>query len=81
MRNVTSEVSVIPEALESLGSVGLAAYVYSVVFRIPLSKQSKSAKDVLAERLFPRKILTQRGCPLLAPEGGSGFAEARLTLP
>jgi hypothetical protein len=47
----------------SLGSVGLAAYVYSVVFRIPLSKQSKSAKDVLAERLFPRKILTQRGSP------------------
>jgi hypothetical protein len=52
-----------------------------VVFRIPLSKQSKSAKDVLAERLFPRKILTQWGFPLLALEGGSGFAEARLTLP
>jgi hypothetical protein len=32
-------------------------------------------------RLFPRKILTQRGFPLLAPEGGSGFAEARLALP
>jgi hypothetical protein len=31
-----------------------------VVFRIPLSKESKSARDVLAERLFPRKILTQR---------------------
>jgi hypothetical protein len=31
--------------------------------------------------LFPRKILTQRGFPLLAPEGGSGFTEARLTLP
>jgi hypothetical protein len=55
--------------------------VYSVIFRIPLSKQSKSAKDVLAERLFSRKILTQRGFPLLALEGGSGFAEARLTLP
>jgi hypothetical protein len=53
-----------------------------VVFRILLLKQSKSAKDVLAERLFPRKILTQRGFPpLLAPEGGSGSAEARLTLP
>jgi hypothetical protein len=55
--------------------------MYSVVFRILLSKQSKSVKDVLAERLFLRKILTQRGSPLLAPEGGSGFAEARLTLP
>jgi hypothetical protein len=52
-----------------------------VVFRIPLSKLSKSANDVLAKRLFPRKILTHRGFPLLAPEGGSGFAEARLTLP
>jgi hypothetical protein len=31
--------------------------------------------------LFSRKISTQRGFPLLAPEGGSGFAEARLTLP
>jgi hypothetical protein len=31
--------------------------------------------------LFPRKISAQRGFPLLAPEGGSGFAEARLTLP
>jgi hypothetical protein len=31
--------------------------------------------------LFPRKILMLRGFPLLAPEGGSGFAEARLTLP
>jgi hypothetical protein len=31
--------------------------------------------------LFSRKISTQRGFPFLAPEGGSGFAEARLTLP
>jgi hypothetical protein len=43
--------------------VDLAAYVYSVVFRIPLSKQSKSAKDVLAERLFPRKIFDAEGVP------------------
>jgi hypothetical protein len=35
----------------------------------------------MTERLFPRKILRQRGFPLLAPEEGSGFAEARLTLP
>jgi hypothetical protein len=52
-----------------------------VILRILLSKQSKSVKDVLAERLFPRKFLTQRGFPLLALEGGPGFAEARLTLP
>jgi hypothetical protein len=41
----------------------------------------RARKDVLAERPFPRKILTQRGFPLLAPKGGSGFAKARLTLP
>jgi hypothetical protein len=51
-----------------------------VVFRTPLSKQSKSAKDGQAKE-FSEEILTQRGFPLLAPEGGSGFAEARLTLP
>jgi hypothetical protein len=32
-------------------------------------------------KTFFEEILTQRGFPLLAPEGGSGFAEARLTLP
>jgi hypothetical protein len=48
---------------------------------VKFSSVKKSTKDVLAERLFPRKILTQRGFPLLAPQGGSGFAEARLTLP
>jgi hypothetical protein len=38
----------------------------------------------LAEKiffLFSRKILTQRGLPPSSPEGGSGFAEAKLTLP
>jgi hypothetical protein len=33
------------------------------------------------KKAFSRKILKQRGFPLLAPEGGSGFVEARLILP
>jgi hypothetical protein len=80
-RKVTSEVSVSRRRRSPSARSALPLMRTLVVFRIPLSKQSKSAKDVLAERLFLRKILTQRGFPLLAPEGGSGFAEARLTLP
>jgi hypothetical protein len=80
-QKVMSEVSVSRRHRSPSARSALPAYVYSVVFRTPLSKQSKSTKDVLVERLFPRKILTQRGFPLLAPEGGSGFVEARLTLP
>ena len=62
--------------------VGLAAYVYSVVFRIPLSKQSKSVKRCSGRKTFSEENFDAEGVPpLLALEGGSGFAEARLTLP
>jgi hypothetical protein len=80
-RKVMCEVSVSRRRRSPSARSALPLTCTSSFFRIPLSKQLKSAKDVLAERLFPRKILTQRGFPLLAPEGGSGFAEARLTLP
>jgi hypothetical protein len=77
-----SEVSVSRRRRSPSARSALPLMCTLIVFRIPLSKLSKNAKDVLAERLFPRKILTHRGgSPLLAPEGGSGFAEARLTLP
>jgi hypothetical protein len=53
-----------------------------VVFRTPLSKQSKCTKDVLAKDFFEENFDAEGGgSPLLAPEGGSGFAEARLILP
>jgi hypothetical protein len=51
-----------------------------IVFRTPLSKQSKSAKGVLAKDFFEENFDTEGGSPLLAPEGGSGFAKARLIL-
>jgi hypothetical protein len=52
-----------------------------VIFRTPLSKQSKSAKDALAKDFSEENFDTEGVPPLLDPEGGSGFAEARLILP
>jgi hypothetical protein len=52
-----------------------------VVFRILLSTQSKSTKDVLVKDFSEERFDAEGGSPLLAPEGGSGFAEARLILP
>jgi hypothetical protein len=53
----------------------------SLVFRILLSTQSKSTKDVLAKDFSEEKFDAEGVPPFLAPEGGSGFAEARLILP
>jgi hypothetical protein len=38
-------------------------------------------KDVLAKDFFEENFDAEGVPPLLAPEGGSGFAEARLILP
>jgi hypothetical protein len=76
-QKVMSEVSVSRRRRSPSARSALPAYVYSVVFRIPLSKQSKSTKNVLAERLFPRKILTQRGCPPSSPRGRVGFCRGK----
>jgi hypothetical protein len=81
-QKVMSEVSVSQRCRSPSARSALAAYVYSVVFRIHFSKQSKSTKDILAEEIFFRgKFQRRGGSPLLAPEGGSGFAEERPTLP
>jgi hypothetical protein len=52
-----------------------------VVFRTPLSKQPKWYERILAKDFFEENFDAEGVPPLLAPEGGSGFAEARLTLP
>jgi hypothetical protein len=83
-QKVMSEVSVSRRRRSPSARSALAAYVYSVVFRIHFRSSRKARKAFWQKRfffLFSRKISTQRGFPLLAPEGGSGFAEARLTLP
>jgi hypothetical protein len=76
-QKVMSEVSVSQRRRSPSARSALPAYVYSVVFGIPLSKQSKSTKDVLAERFFPRKILTQRGFPPSSPRGRVGLCRGK----
>jgi hypothetical protein len=57
-------------------------------FKVSLAHLQDSITDAVekherrsSKRLFRGKFLTQRGFPLLALEGGSGFAEAWLILP
>jgi hypothetical protein len=81
-QKVMSEVSVSRRCRSPSARSALAAYVYSVVFRIHFRSSRKARKTFWQKgSFFSRKISTQRGFPLLAPEGGSSFAEARLTLP
>jgi hypothetical protein len=75
-QKVMSEVSVSRRRRSPSARSALSAYVYSIVFRIPLSKWSKSTKGVLAERFFPRKILTQRGPPS-SPRGRVGLCRGK----
>jgi hypothetical protein len=78
-----SEVSVSRRRRSPSARSALAAYVYSVVSRTHFSKQSKSTKDILVKEIFffEENFDAEGVSPLLAPEGGSGFAEARPTLP
>jgi hypothetical protein len=80
-QKVMSEVSVSRRRRSPSARSALAAYVYSVIFRTHFRSSRKARKTFWQKGSFSRKISTQRGFPLLAPEGGSGFAEARLTLP
>jgi hypothetical protein len=83
-QKVMSEVSVSRRRRSPSARSALAAYVYSVVFRIHFRSSRKARKAFWQKRFFfffRGKFRRRGGCPLLAPEGGSGFAEARLTLP
>jgi hypothetical protein len=82
-QKVMSEVSVSWRRRSPSARSALAAYVYSVVFRIHF-RSSRKARKTFWQRgsFFERKKFDAEGVPpLLAPEGGSGFTEARLTLP
>jgi hypothetical protein len=81
-QKVMSEVSVSQRRRSPSARSALAAYVYSVVFRIHFRSSQKARKTFWQKRsFFKEKIRRRGGSPPLAPEGGSGFAEARLTLP
>jgi hypothetical protein len=81
-QKVMSEVSVSQRRRSPSARSALAAYVYSAVFRIHFRSSRKARKIFWQKRsFFEEKFRRRGGSPLLAPEGGSGFAEARLTLP
>jgi hypothetical protein len=81
-QKVMSEVSVSRRRRSPSARSALAAYVYSVVFRTHVRSGRKARKTFWQKgSFFEEKIQRRGGSPLLAPEGGSGFAEARLTLP
>jgi hypothetical protein len=77
-QKVVSEVSVSRRRRSPSAQSALPAYVYSVVFMISLPKYSKSTKDILAERLFPRKILTRTGFPPSSPRGRVGLCRGKV---
>jgi hypothetical protein len=81
-QKVMSEVSVSRRRRSPSARSALASYVYSVFFRIHFRSSRKARKTFWQKgSFFEEKIQRRGGSPLLAPEGGSGFAEARLTLP
>jgi hypothetical protein len=81
-QKVMSEVSISRRRRSPSARSALAAYVYSVVFRIHF-RSSQKARKIFWQKgsFFEEKIRRRGGSPLLAPEVGSDFAEARLTLP
>jgi hypothetical protein len=81
-QKVMSEVSVSRRRRSPSARSALAAYVYSVVFRIHFRSSQTARKTFWQKRSFFEENFDTEGVPpLLAPEGGSGFAEARPTLP
>jgi hypothetical protein len=82
-QKVMSEVFVSRRRRSPSARSALAAYVYSVVFGIHFRSSRKARKTFWQKgSFFSRKKFDAEGVPpLLAPEGGPGFAEARLTLP
>jgi hypothetical protein len=73
-QKVMSEVSISRRRRSPSARSALAAYVYSVVFRIHFRSSQKSTKDILAERIFFRgKNSTQRGFPPFSPRGRVGL--------
>jgi hypothetical protein len=81
-RKVMSEVSVSRRRRSPSARSALPLTCTLVVFRIPISiRKSKARKVVSVENFSEDNFCRRGGSPLLAPEVGSGFVEARLTLP
>jgi hypothetical protein len=76
-QKVMSEVSVSQRRRSPSARSALAAYVYSVVFRIHFQNSRKARKALWQKRSFPRKILTQRGFPPFSPRGRVGLCRGK----
>jgi hypothetical protein len=80
-QKVMSEVSVSQRRRSPSARSALPLTCTLVVFRVLLSKQSKRHESRSGRKDFSEENFDAEGVPpLLAPEGGSGFAEARLIL-
>jgi hypothetical protein len=81
-QKVMSEVSVFRRRRSSSARSTLPLTCTLVVLRIQLSiRKSKTRRVILVENFSEENFDAEGVPPLLAPEGGSGFAEARPTLP
>jgi hypothetical protein len=76
-RKVMSEVSVSRMRRSPSARSALAAYVYSVVFRIHFRSSRKARKTFWRKRSFLRKISTQRGFPHFSPRGRVGLCRGK----
>jgi hypothetical protein len=76
-QKVMSEVSVSQRRRSPSARSALAAYVYSVVFRIHFRSSRKARKTLWQKDLFPRKILTHRGFPPFSPRGRVGLCRGK----
>jgi hypothetical protein len=79
-QKVMSEVSVSRRRRSPSARSALAAYVYSVVFRIHF-RSSRKARKAFWQKifffLFSRKISTQRGFPPSSPRGRVGLCRGK----
>jgi hypothetical protein len=76
-QKVMSEVSVSWGRRSPSAWSALAAYAYSVVFRIHFRSSRKARKTFGRKDLFLRKILTQRGFPPFSPRGRVGLCRGK----
>jgi hypothetical protein len=79
-QKVMSEVSVSRRRRSPSARSALAAYVYSVVFRIHFRSSRKARKAFWQKRFFrffSRKISTQRGFPPSSPRGRVGLCRGK----
>jgi hypothetical protein len=77
LQKVMSEVSISWRRRSPSARSALAAYVYSVIFRIHFRSSRKARKTFWQKRSFFEKISTQRGFPPFSPRGRVGLCRGK----